>query len=1111
MKTLTILTGADAPAVRAYIARALTEATADGAKSAVLLVPAQSSFIRDRELLLQCGARARSRFQVTGFEHFARDLLERRDIPVKPQADSAAAAVLMSLALRQTVDSLRIYARHAAKAASVQALLRTYEAVRQAGCDPETLRRLSARAEGSLRGKAHELALIFSAYDALLTPRFSTAADNVRRAALLLQKETLFADAPFFLDDFRSFTAVQLQLIEALLGQTDVTVALPGPTDGNGAPLFERSLKEENRLLAAARRAGARVLRRAAPDRESDGVFGHLRRNLFAVSPAPWPEETDAITITKAANRYEECERVALQIRALLETGYCRARDIAVLLRDPLYMPALFSAMKNCGLPVFEDKRRPLGQYPPARALLHAACAAAKGFATDELLALLKTELTGISPEETALLENYVFRWQIDGAQWTRPFEKNPNGFGAPMDDGAKALLQTLNDARERFIAPLIGLRETFRGQDARENCRALYLWLKGNGADDRFRAYAEYQNANGGAAQAQACARAWEGCMQALDALAEAAGAAPVQPVCFYELLSLLFSDASLGEIPTGVDEILIGTVERSRALSPRAVFVAGLNDGVFPTLSAGDGIFTLKETRQLSRLEPELARLPEETYEEEQLIAFSAFTAPAGRLFLSYAAADTGGDKLAPSPFITDLRAAVPHPRLLDAGSLPPETRIGSAATAFALYAERMDRKDAFTASLRAALARSPDMAARLAALERAAAGIGPVFASPEEAVRLFGKDLYFSASKAESYAKCPFAYFCRYGMDAQALRPERIDVRINGLLVHEALEKLLRRYPKEALIALPDGQLRAEIAAAVTEYADACMGGREGLSADQKRTLDRTERSILQILERIRAELGDCDFVPADMELAIGGPDAVLPAYRLPLPDGGSVSLTGSVDRVDLLKTARGNYVRVIDYKTGGKQFRLRDVFCGLNMQMLLYLFAICENGGARYGPLNPAGILYVPAKAGGETVGRNSTEEEVREQKLKNGRMNGMVLADPEILNAMEHGAEGRYLNAYIDKKGEMKGDLLTAEEFRLLREVTDGALIGTGEALHAGRIPAEPADDGRRLPCEFCDYAPVCLKEAGRKTRPVPDLKHEAARAKLRGKKEENDG
>ena len=84
-----------------------------------------------------------------------------------------------------------------------------------------------------------------------------------------------------------------------------------------------------------------------------------------------------------------------------------------------------------------------------------------------------------------------------------------------------------------------------------------------------------------------------------------------------------------------------------------------------------------------------------------------------------------------------------------------------------------------------------------------------------------------------------------------------------------------------------------------------------------------------------KRLAEEFAQSGFEPIACELKIGGE-----GEKLEFPyDGGKISVSGSIDRVDKF----GGYIRVVDYKTGSKKFKLPDILFGLNLQMLLYLYA------------------------------------------------------------------------------------------------------------------------------------------------------------------------
>ena len=1104
---LTFIMGADPRAKREYIGEQLSRAVARGEKQ-VLIVPEQENFERDKELMLRYGEKISNGMRITSFSHFSRALLESRRLAVKPRADETAVNVLMSLAVKQVSDELEIYGGHYRRPGRVRELVQFYNELANAGKTPQDLFSAGQRAGGSVSNKTRELSLIFTAFEGLLSKRFSTQTDNINVCAQLIAQTDEFADTEFWFDDFRGFTGAQIRWMAALLPRCkNVYVSLTGYTEDTGSISFPHVIKNRRRLIAAANAAGVKTASVTVESGEKTPGLAHLRNCLFAPLPEPLNAPVRDIRVLKAASRYEECDVIALTVKKLLDDGFCRARDIAVLHRDDALTSPLLSAFKKYGVPVFEDDRRTLFSYPLVRLILAVTEIAAKGYATETVLSALKTGMTDIGVEETSALQNYALRWQIDGKQWESDFTGNPFGYGIEFDDEARQALAQINDVRRRFCAPVDKLRAALKNGNAEESCRAVYFYLKEVTADVRFRAYAQYLFARGEEPRAVECAGVWDAVMDYLDALVGAVGANAVPPVYFYELLTLSLSGGSIGYIPPGVDKLTVGSVDRTRILNAKAVFIPGFTEGAFPRRTAGGGVLSARELRAVCTEDFSLEKLPEEIYEEERLILYNALNLPSDRLYLTYPAARTTGEKTEPSPVIDELKRLFPELTVADAAQIGPLDRIRTPESAFAQYAALLNEKDPLGTTLRAMLGADGQFENGVRALDRAVNGPEDAFADPREAVRLFGKNIGMSASRAETYAKCPFKYFCRYGMGVEKLSPSRLDARINGLVIHQALEDVMLAHRDGSLRYLSDAELRAEVNASVDAYCEEYLGGTQNLPPAMQRTLGRLKNEIFEILCVRREEFGVYDFSVAATELKIGYEDGI-DGYEVPLPDGGKLTIYGSVDRVDIYKTGAEQYVRVIDYKTGGKEFKLGDVFYGLNMQMLIYLFAVCENGAERFGPLLPGGVLYMPAKTSGKPLERSATAEDLMNRRLEIGRMNGIILESEKVIRGMEILARGLYINACVKPDGTLSGNLLSLREFARLHRKIDDVLKTLGMDIHAGKIGVLPVDEGGRTACEYCDYAAVCLRESGGPKRTVSAVSHEEARKMLNG--EEND-
>ena len=344
-----------------------------------------------------------------------------------------------------------------------------------------------------------------------------------------------------------------------------------------------------------------------------------------------------------------------------------------------------------------------------------------------------------------------------------------------------------------------------------------------------------------------------------------------------------------------------------------------------------------------------------------------------------------------------------------------------------------------------------------------------------NPANARLLFGEDLTFSASQVEKFSKCRFSYFCCYGLRVR----ERLKAEINpmeyGTLVHYILEAFFTQYSKNEYSEMSDDMLSEFIRNTVNDYLEGYFGGSEGKEKSFLYKLDVLCNNILLLLRHLIDELSQSDFSVADCELKIGGD---IPSYTIKLPTGENIAVCGSVDRVDIMHTGNGDYLRVIDYKTGGKAFKLSDILFGLNLQMLLYLCSIVKNGEERYGEVTPAGILYMPA------VVPNISADGMDETKIANKisdkfKMNGLLLDDVRVIKGMDKTEGAKYIPIKIKNGSNVKSDsLATLEQFGKIFKKLNDTVAQMGEKLFGGDIAAAPLKGGADA-CEYCPYDSVC--------------------------------
>ena len=202
----------------------------------------------------------------------------------------------------------------------------------------------------------------------------------------------------------------------------------------------------------------------------------------------------------------------------------------------------------------------------------------------------------------------------------------------------------------------------------------------------------------------------------------------------------------------------------------------------------------------------------------------------------------------------------------------------------------------------------------------------------------------------------------------------------------------------------------------------------------------------------------------------------------------------------------------YLRVVDYKTGKKKFSLSDVWYGMGLQMLLYLFTLQARGAERYGmEIVPAGVMYVPARNALLQMPRNPEDGQARQKQDEELRRSGLVLDDGALIEAWERGEDKRYIPIKF-KAGKPQGDSLASmERLGLLAGHIRGCLEKMAAELHRGSITADPYYRSQQEnACLNCDYYDACYfsdGENGESCRYLPKLSDSKAWGMMEGEAE----
>ena len=362
-----------------------------------------------------------------------------------------------------------------------------------------------------------------------------------------------------------------------------------------------------------------------------------------------------------------------------------------------------------------------------------------------------------------------------------------------------------------------------------------------------------------------------------------------------------------------------------------------------------------------------------------------------------------------------------------------------------------------------------------------------------SPQAVETLYGRRIAMSASRIDRLKSCHFGYFMEYGLRAKERTSAGFEAPEVGTFIHYLLENVNRDICDRGGYGRVDrAALRRLVHHYVDEYARTQIDGYAGKSARFRYLFSRLRETACAIVENIADEMAVSDFRPVAFELGFGGKDGQLPAVTV-TEGNTTLSVGGKVDRVDgWIKNGR-LYLRVVDYKTGKKTFDLTDVRYGLGIQMLLYLFTLQKEGGAYFGrPVEPAGVLYMPARDIILRADRAVPPDKLEDMLRRELRRTGMLLGEPEVLTAMEHSALDApcYLPVGTTKDGAVQGLLssvvVNAAQMGKMARYIDSLLHRVAREIGDGNIDADPCTRGPQdSACAWCAFQAACWFDESR--------------------------
>jgi ATP-dependent helicase/nuclease subunit B len=1077
----------------------------------LIIVPEQFTLQTQKDIVTMHPNHGTMNIDILSFMRLAYRVFDEvggNDIPVLE--DTGKSMVLRKIITKHKKE-LELFQHDVQKQGFINELKSLISEIFQYSITEDKLKEMEALAANRpmLQSKLHDIIIIYQGFKDFLREKYITAEEILDVLCQVIDKSELISGSVVCLDGFTGFTPAQYQLLTILMKkakQVLITVTIDPREDITQADeeykLFHLSKKTISRLMTIAEEEGIKIDKPFYAENEMQVPFRYrnskalaaLEHNIFRYPIKCYEAEQENISIHAARDRKQEVQFVVREIKHLIREEQYRYKDIAVVTGDiGNYGRLLGQEFDKAGIPCFIDHKRDLMANPFIEFLRSALDIIKKDFDYESVFRYLRSGMAEVCQEDVDILENYIIalgirghkRWQTE---WTRVYRGQKEGE-----------LTRINEIREQIIGELMPLYEilTDSGKTVMEYTTALYEFGQKAEAAGKLEVFQNAFEEQKMLSTAKEYGQVYGIVLELYDKLVELLGEEKLSIREYMEVLEAGLTEAKVGLIPPGLDQVVVGDIERTRLKDIKALFFVGVNDGIIPSGKAGGGLLSDMERQMLAEHKIEMAPTKRQAAYTEQFYLYLNLTKPQEKLYVTYSKLGEDGKSLRPSYLIGTLLKLFSRLTVIDEEETKEDLEhILGCNRGIDYLIEGLRRypyeevPDTWMELFRYYTSRE-DYSSIIKNLIEAVFYINEERGlSKQVSHELYGKVLMGSVTRFERYAACAFAHYISYGLELKERQEYKLAVPDMGNIFHNAIEAFSRKLGESEYDwhTIPEDVRDSFAAECVREAAEGYGNAIFSSSKRYEYMIKRVERITKRTLWALCQHIRKGDFEPAAFELAFSD-KTKLDSLSIKLSEEESIRLQGRIDRLDLYEEEDKVLVKVIDYKSGNTAFDLLSVYYGLQLQLAVYMNAAMELMEQEYPgkEIIPAAILYYNID---DPLVEKS--DHVEESILKELKMNGVVNSNTEVIKHLDNsfGGDGQEIRAGVksdvipvetgkDGYPTKRSNVAELSQLTALEGLVTEHVTKLGKNILDGIADIKPYQMGKKNACEYCPYGSIC--------------------------------
>ncbi len=1069
----------------------------------IIVVPEQFTMETQKKIVQMHPRGAVANIDIVSFNRLCFRVFEELGVHCPEVLDDTGKSLILRKVIVAESHKLKIYKEKVHMHGFVEEMKSVISELYMYGVDLDKYGQIKELVKGNalITEKLCDIEIIFRAFQDYIKEKYITKEALLDKFCGVVQDSTMIKKSEIYFDGFTGFTPVQNKLVGLFLkyakknvftvtaGNEVMDEISHGITTGAIAvseqELFQMSKETINVILRMYTELYGKT---TLADVQADSIFmydggkgrfsqnsqlRHLEQRIFRGETEKCDSE-DVVSFLRFANPRKEIEAMTDYIAYQVRTNGYRYRDFAIITGDMEgYSKALADNLSLKNIPFFMDNKRSLLLNPAVTFLRAILEMLDYDFSYESTFKFLKCGITVLPEDDVDILENYVLACGIRGYRgYANPFLRKQR----KMTDEEYV---KVNEIRERFVTDIDEFYQCMKNESketmtVRRMTECLYQLMVKFELQKKLTEFEQHFQENGELSLSKEYGQTYDYILELMDKLVSLLGDEVLSLKDYREILEAGFEEIKVGVIPMGSDQLTVGDIERTRLNNIRILLVLGANDGIIPQNKKKSSLLSQNDRNYMKKMDIQLAPTMRENYFIQKFYLYLNLTKPSEQVILSYSESGMDGAVLRPSYLLSEIERIFDGVRECAWSRQWQALKLSSRTFALKYLAENLNRNrlsdmSDFVKELYSYFYKNKEYKQLLQTIregvffDNEATRLSKVVAE-----KLAGMHTINSVSKLEKYAECAYAHFLNYSLNLVERDKYEVSAGDMGTIYHRCIELVSDEMQRGGynFRTISEDERRGLV--------DRCV---EMVTEDYGNTILRSSKRNEYLIRKIRAVCQKTVWALCEhVKRGKFEPEKFEFSFK-----------EGRIDRVDTYEEDGKLYVKIIDYKTGKKEFELSDAFYGLQMQLIYYMGETLKIKRALEDEREvlPAGSFYFQIKSPYVECSENIDDVQLQELLLEEYRMSGMANAVQESAVAMDEALqEEKSVSKIIPlKNGDIGKSISTSgmssDNFEKLIAKVEKIMTGFVEEIREGCIDKNPYKKGVKTPCEYCGYHAIC--------------------------------